>query len=583
MENVLFSNLKKLYDTELYSCVIPVASLLATVYQNDRLTASPEQEYQVLLFRGDSYYHERKFRLAATHLHSALTMRKTLLRRKNPSFDWIENTYDQFTEVEIKYRLAVCYRELNDSNLAISTLQSIPSKSRQPKINMLLAKLQHRQSRNPSEAITAYKDVLRDCPMAMEAISSLLEIGVDGIEVNSLVMNVSSAPKNVEWLSSWIKGHAQMYVHKHLEASKTFQSINDNPKLHQNDHILTLIGKSLYYNGHYVQAQTYLETAHMISPYNTEHIMPLAVIYERNNNLAELEKLASQQSNINEFCSENWCVMAQSLSANGKYEKASYFTHKAISVDPTNVEAYLLRGKIFLQLKRFKEAIHYYRTVQSLANYRFEIYKGLAGCYIGLKRLKDAQTISALAARYFRNCPRSYVLLASTLLYSSNSVTKRQAKTFINRALEIDQYYFPAVSAMSDILQSEGETQEAIKLLKKQAASYPSCKLFTMLGDILSTEKDLDGALEYYTIALSMEPTNHRALEGVNALGQASETTTKQDECSLATTSQDEEWPIDYDEPSIEAVEFSSTAAANPDGESESDPIWSDVDAELTA
>lgn len=61
----------------------------------------------------------------------------------------------------IKYRLAICYRELNDSNLAISILQSIPSKSRLPKINMLLAKLQHRQSRNPLEAIASYKDVLR--------------------------------------------------------------------------------------------------------------------------------------------------------------------------------------------------------------------------------------------------------------------------------------------------------------------------------------------------------------------------------------------------------------------------------------
>lgn len=81
-----------------------------------------------------------------------------------------------------------------------------------------------------------------------------------------------------------------------------------------------------------------------------------------------------------------------------------------------------------------------------------------------------------------------------------------------------------------------------------------------------------------------MEPTNSRALEGLNAIGQAARTNLKPDESlSLATTTQDEEWPIDYDEPSIETVEFSSPAVGAVDGESESDPIWSDVDTELTA
>lgn len=87
-------------------------------------------------------------------------------------------------------------------------------------------------------------------------------------------------------------------------------------------------------------------------------------------------------------------------------------------------------------------------------------------------------------------------------MYSTNSIAKKQAKNFVTKALEIDEYYFPAVAAMAEIHQSEGDTQEAIKLLKKQAVSYPNCKLFIMLGDMLSTAKDLEAALEYYTIAL---------------------------------------------------------------------------------
>lgn len=209
MEIALFSNVKKLYDNELYSCVIPAvstyisckyfhfqnnppvqASLLSTLLLNDRMLATPEMEYQVLLFQGNSYYNERRFRLAFKYLDSALLMRKAMIRYKNIHLAAIENTYDHFTDIETRYRLAICYRELGEPNMAISTLQSIPSKSRTPKINMLLGKLLHHSpSSNTSEATVAYKDVLSECPMALDAITSLLEIGADGIEVNSLVVN----------------------------------------------------------------------------------------------------------------------------------------------------------------------------------------------------------------------------------------------------------------------------------------------------------------------------------------------------------------------------------------------------------
>ncbi|XP_037928883.1 anaphase-promoting complex subunit 7 [Teleopsis dalmanni] len=586
METVLFANIKKLYDNELYSCVIPTASLLSTLLQNDRTIATPELEYQLLLYSGNSYYQERRyFRLAAKQLDAALLLRKAMVRCKNVHLPSIESTYNHFSEVETRYRLAICYREMGEQNLATAALQAVPQKARTPKINMMLANFLHySRSANTSEAVLSYKDVLRECPLALDAIEELLKLGVDGIEVNSLIVNASCVPKNIEWLSNWIKAHAQMFGRKHLEASKTFQSINENTKFHQNEQLLTLIGKCLYYHGSFPQAQHYLETALMINPYSMDALMPLAVVYEYNQKLQELDKLTAQLTNINEFSSGHWFVLAQCFYGAGKLEKASSFTHKAISVDSRNTEAWLLRGKICLQLKRHKDAISFFRAAQCLANYRFEVYKGLFHCYVGLRRLKEAQTMCALAVRYFRNSPRSYVMFARTLFHSTNPLAKKSAKKFVSKALEIDEHYAPAVALMAEVCQAEGETQQAIAMLKKQVVSYPHHKLFTMLGDILSSEKDLNGALEYYTIALSMEPQYHRAVDGVNALGQASRSSAKDSDAINNSMAQDEEWPIECDEPSMEGVELSSPAIAHDaDGESDtfSDPFWQDVDAEL--
>lgn len=127
--------------------------------------------------------------MAIKQLNAALLMRKFMSRYKNSHLTTIESSYDHFNETETRYRLAMCHKELGESSQAISVLQALPVKARTPKIHLLLAKLIHNGGSNSSEAILNYKEVLRECPMALEAIDALLELGVDGIEVNSLVMN----------------------------------------------------------------------------------------------------------------------------------------------------------------------------------------------------------------------------------------------------------------------------------------------------------------------------------------------------------------------------------------------------------
>ncbi|XP_067636924.1 anaphase-promoting complex subunit 7 [Eurosta solidaginis] len=574
MESVLFANIKKLYTNELYSCVIPAASLLTTLLQNDRTISTPEMEYNVLLFSANSLYYERNYRQAAKQFEAALLLRKIMLRFKNAQLVSLEVTQEQFSELETRFRLAKCYQDMGEDNKAISTLQTLPSKMRTPKVNMLLAQLwQYGQNVDNGEAIAGYKEVLGDCPMALGAIEALLMLGVDGIEVNSLVMNASAIPKHIDWLSSWIKAHAQLYGREHLEASKTFQSINENTKLHQNIYLLILIGKSLYYYGRYTQAQQYLETALMISPNHTDALMPIAVVYEYNQKLGELEKLAAQLGNLKELSSAHWFVIAQSAYASGQIEKAISFAKKAIELDERNVEAQLLRGRVCLQLKQRVEAITFFRAVQCVASYRFEVYKGLYHCYVGMKRRDEAQAICALAVRYFRNSPRSYVLFARVLLLSNNPLARKSTKKFLAKALEIDEHHTVAVALMADVCQANGETQEASAILKKQVMTFPNPSYFSMLGDLRRTVKDLDGALEYYTIALSIEPNDRRALKGISALTRSGD---KQDQDTSIVMSRlrDEEWQID-DDPE------ESLSHDEEDSDNYSDPFWQDLESEV--
>lgn len=56
-------------------------------------------------------------------------------------------------------------------------------------MNMLLAKIVQTESGTERNRILSYKEVLKKCPLAFEAIEGLLSLGVKGSEVNALVIN----------------------------------------------------------------------------------------------------------------------------------------------------------------------------------------------------------------------------------------------------------------------------------------------------------------------------------------------------------------------------------------------------------
>lgn len=67
-------------------------------------------------------------------------------------------------------------------------------------------------------------------------------------------------------------------------------------------------------------------------------------------------------------------------------------------------------GKVFLELKRFKEAIIHLKPLLTYANYRFEVYELLVIAYIDTKRLREAQAIVSEAVRTLGKNPRTYVV-----------------------------------------------------------------------------------------------------------------------------------------------------------------------------
>lgn len=201
-----------------------------------------------------------------------------------------------------------------------------------------------------------------------------------------------------------------MYKQKFPQAIEAFKTINQSSKIHNNEYLLALIGECYYYNGNYENALRFLQQVNMKKPTMIEGLQALAVLYSKKQKLQELEKLTMPELTISEYKSENWFVLAQCLYTAGKYGKSAYFAQKAINQNNRNIEAYLLKVKIFIELKKYCEALAYLRNAQNISHWRFEIYKGLVNCYLAQNRLRDAQTVAAHAVRIAGSTPRSLVV-----------------------------------------------------------------------------------------------------------------------------------------------------------------------------
>lgn len=148
-----------------------------------------------------------------------------------------------------------------------------------------------------------------------------------------------------EWLNGWIETYTSMFKCRFSDATAKLDALQSTSKFAKNEVFNVLMGQCYYYNGDNDNALKYFVRAHANNYYMIDGITSLAAIYAAKNQLDELEKLTMIVS-PSEYMTEHWFVMAQLIFAQGKYEKANYFAHRACVLNLKNIEAGLLKGGI---------------------------------------------------------------------------------------------------------------------------------------------------------------------------------------------------------------------------------------------
>lgn len=505
----LYEQLKLLYDQGLYSNVSTLASMLLTVSESSPDLLTFATKYQTYVYYADALVSLKEYKKAEAMYRRALQLKKSLAKSKGKAQPFSQG--EVTSEVDIKYKAHLCLVNLKQHAQAIALLESISAKQKTPCVNMALAKLYHQNGMERS-AITCYKEVLKECPFAVEASQGLLSLGVKGAEVIAMMLNGNISVTNVDWLSLWVKAHSHLHARELNQSIAAFKQIDLKTHLRDNIEVLVSLGEAYYYNGDFQHAMSVLERAHCSDPLLVRGMDVYAALLAKEKKVKELESLTSHLISINDNVPEPWIAMAYFCYIAKKCTKAVNFAQKACLLNPRHIEALLLKGTVLFEWKKYQDAVTNFLEAYKIAPYRYEAHKGLVDCYLALHRTRDAIEVANGACKQLGHSARALTLLASVLRNYPSSSDK--AKSLLERALKQDPHYLNAVYLLANIYEQERLYEKGIELLKRQTEQQSSCRLHQMLGDFLARTNEHEKALHHFSIALNMDPSNHKAVEG---------------------------------------------------------------------
>ncbi|CAH1801460.1 unnamed protein product [Owenia fusiformis] len=548
----LFDQIKLLHESELYDDVKLVGNIVLTICEHNPEFMSMPMRFQLMVYYGNSLYHTEEFKKAENVYRKALQTKKVLNKTKSTKCT------DLPSEVDVKYKIHQCLYNLKQYKEAINMLEGISSKQRSARINTALAKLYHRMGMDRS-AVTGYKEVLKECPLALQAAIGLMSLGVKGSEVATLVLNAVPNMGHTDWLPSWIKGHAFAASKDYSSAISSFKMLDSKAQLRDSTDVLCNLGEAHFLSGDYTNAGLVLRRAHSLDPLLLYKMDLLAYLLYKEKKTKELESLSSTLMHTTEFAPEPWVAMGYYCLATKKGTRAVYFAQKGYMIDNKNIEALLLKGIALFDMKKLQEATVHFREALRIAPYRYEAHKGLVHCYLATgHRTREAISLAGQAVKSLGNNARSLTLYASVLAKETLSIEK--AKSYLEKAMKLDSTYLEAVFTMVEIHQKQQQWDKGIELLRKTLRTESNCKLHTLLGEFLQQTNEVQEALDQFSIALSIDPSNTAAREGL-------ERVEKQSEMGMESS-------FDVD---VEDMENTSDNDADLEG-SDMEDAWSDTD-----
>lgn len=199
-------------------------------------------------------------------------------------------------------------------------------------------------------------------------------------------------------------------------------------------------------------------------------------------------------------------------------EKAEKMAESALKLDPSNINALLILGNIYLNYMRegkddgyLKKAEEIYKKIISIEPDFPDPYYILGKwIYLPSSRWKEAEEALIKYSEISPEREEPYILLGEI---SERAGDERKAEDYYRKAIEVNPSSYIAYSYLSDFYREKGEILKLIEICKYAIEKFPGSYVFYhRLAEALLEKNDLMEALNYINRAVEISPSHPQIL-----------------------------------------------------------------------
>ncbi len=245
------------------------------------------------------------------------------------------------------------------------------------------------------------------------------------------------------------------------------------------------------------------------------YLKGLFYFYESEFSLSEIELLKALEEKRNSYL---FAYLAEIYLHKFEWEKAEKMAESALKINPSNINALLTLGNIYLAHKRggrdgryLEKAEEIYKKIISIDPTLPEPYYILGKwIYLPLSKWEEAEEVLKKYAELFPYKDEAYLLLGEVATKAGNY---NEAELYFKKALEINPGSFLAYSYLGELYREKKEISKEINIYKFASEIFTQNPIFFQrLAEAYLEKNDPHEALKTIEKAISLSPFSSELL-----------------------------------------------------------------------
>jgi tetratricopeptide (TPR) repeat protein len=417
--------IKFCYNNELYDSVL----FLVPLFISETIQLSDKIECLTLM--GDSLFKLCEYRRAMKYYEMALAQGNF---RKSPLYGGL------------KFKFARSCYFAKEFVLGKNTILSLPQENLNSlPILMLLAKFYEETGEN-FKALSVYKNILLIVPFSVEAMKPL-------IKAHEKVNIPQSIP---DYLSQYFESLIHSSNFDYQKSRILLEGLHSRfPSSVEITLELALVTLRLCLP---VPSSYLFEKARALDPDTLLYMDKYSALLKSQNRFIELNKLSRELIRSCETRPESWVSLARYFESKGNKDKSLLYLEKALYLNKSHAEAYLLRATISVSNGNAREALTYYRKAHRI-DPDIYTYEGIIDASLIAEQKKEVLAIAKEMTKMMPNHPRA--LTAIGIFFQRYGDLNRAKRAFLH-ALEVDSSSIEALLALVSLYCSQEKYTVAI-------------------------------------------------------------------------------------------------------------------------